>query len=495
MQQSYAGKDIVKFIAAILWLIMGIIYISYLFNIFDGMKDIKQYKSYGGYYNEAYKQAMALYIIMLIVYIVAALISIAAIVYMIKEDVDKFGTTMYIYATGYVLTVVAVLIYLNGVSGGSLSASFRYLGSSFGKYLVVIGIAALLVVASIYAEGINYKKAGRGEVVGGKSFVPLGIYLSSLICILILSGMLKSDFGEYVNVSDIFGEALRSQSGGGIALIIGIHITSGLYIFLREKHFVGGYGAYGSMGFGAKGYGMSPYGQTGYGMPPYGATGYGASPYGQTGYGVPPYGQTDYGVPPYGATGYGVPPYGQPMGMVPGMMPMGMVPQEPKTKHELEKEQSEKEFILKKGGWICYNCKKANYSYVGSCSCGLTRDESEKKVKEDEDKAISEMNERLAKSKEKALLDAQNESGEDEAAYDKEFKAGSVLEASTLKEENKTWECLSCHTINDENSKSCKNCGQIKAMGYKNIKVLYCSNCGTKLDASSKFCYKCGTKV
>ena len=101
MQQSYAGKDIVKFIAAILWLIMGIIYISYLFNIFDGMKDIKQYKSYGGYYNEAYKQAMALYIIMLIVYIVAALISIAAIVYMIKEDVDKFGTTMYIYATGY----------------------------------------------------------------------------------------------------------------------------------------------------------------------------------------------------------------------------------------------------------------------------------------------------------------------------------------------------------------------------------------------------------
>ncbi|MBQ8913507.1 MAG: hypothetical protein IJ054_05620, partial [Lachnospiraceae bacterium] len=220
---------------------------------------------------------------------------------------------MYIFATGYVITAVAVLIYLNNASGGSLSASFRYPGSSFTKYLVVIGIAAILVVASIYIEGINYKKADRGEVIGGKSFVPLGVYLSSLICILIVSQMLKSDFGEYIDVSDLFGSALRSQSGGGIALIIGIHISCGLYIFLREKHFVGGYGAYGSMG-----YGMSPYGATGYGVPPYGATGYG----------VPPYGQTAYGQP------MGMVPGMIPMGMIPmGMIPMGMIPQ-PKSKLE-----------------------------------------------------------------------------------------------------------------------------------------------------------------
>ena len=479
MQQSYAGKDIVKFIAAILWGIMGIIYISYVFDGFDGIDQLKPYKQYGGEY---YRQAAGILWVSIIIYAIAAIITFAAAVYMIKEDVNKFGTTMYIFATGYVITAIVLLIYLNNLSGGSLSASFRYLGSSLGKYLVVIGIAAILVVSSIYAEGINYKKADRGEVIGGKSFVPLGVYLSSLICILILSHMLKSDFGDYIDVSDVFGSALRSQSGGGIALIIGIHIACGLYIFLREKHFVGGYGAYGSMG-----YGMSPYGATGYGMPPYGATGYGMPPYGATGYGVPPYGATGYGVPPYGQTAYG-----QPMGMVPGMVPLGMIPPV-KSKLELAKEQRDREFIVKKGGWICYNCKTANYSYVGSCACGMTRDASEKLEQADKDKAIAEMNERIAKSKENVASDAYNES--DENAYGKEVKAGSVLEASTLKEEKKTWECLACHTINDEGVKSCRSCGQIKAMGYKNVKVLYCPSCGTMLESGSKFCYLCGAKI
>ena len=131
---------------------------------------------------------------------------------------------------------------------------------------------------------------------------------------------------------------------------------------------MGGYGAYGSMG-----YSMPSYGATGYGMPPYGATGYGVPPYGATGCGVPPYGQTAYGQP------MGMVPGMIPMGMIPmGMIPMGMIPQ-PKSKLELAKEQSERDFIVKKGGWICYNCQKANYSYVGSCSCGMSRNESEKK--------------------------------------------------------------------------------------------------------------------
>ena len=61
MQQSYAGKDIVKFIAAILWLVMGIIYLTYVFDSFDAMGDLKPYKQYGGSY---YKQAMEFYWIM-----------------------------------------------------------------------------------------------------------------------------------------------------------------------------------------------------------------------------------------------------------------------------------------------------------------------------------------------------------------------------------------------------------------------------------------------
>lgn len=355
MQQSYAGKDIVKFIAAILWLIMGIIYVTYLFDIFDGMKAIKPYKNYGPYYNDAYKQAMTLYWIMLIVYCAAVLITVAAMVYMIKEDLDKFGTTMNIFATGYILAIVALFIYLNAETDGSLTASFRYMGISFTKYLIVLGIIVILVVTSIYAEGLNYKKAGKGVIIGGKSFIPLGIYLFSFICVLILSSMLKSDLGDYIDVSDLFGEAFRSQSAGGIALIIGIHFSSGLYIFLREKYYVGA-GAYGSMG----------YGKSGFGMPPYGTTGYGIPPYGTTGYGVPPYGATGYGVPPYGATGYGVSPYGQT-----GYPPMGIVPQRPEPKPEQEKEQSENE-TESEGVAYCSNCgtmieKSSKFCYV----CGF----------------------------------------------------------------------------------------------------------------------------
>ncbi len=477
MQQTYAGKDIARFIAAILWIIMGIIYVTYVFDLFGDLDELSQYKGYG----KAYDQVIAFYWIMIAVYVIAAVIVVMAAIYMFKEDTNKFGTVMYCYATGYIITVVILLIYLSAITNGEIVAAFSYLGSSFGKYMAVLGIAAILVVASVYAEGINYKKASRGVAVGNKSFVPLVIYLSSMICILIIASMLKNDFGEYVNVSDIFGETLKSQSGGGIALIIGIHITCGLYIFLREKYFIGG-SAYGSMGYGMNGYGaqtgMPPYGMPGQGMPPYGMP-----PYGMTGQGMPPYGATGYGVPPYAQN-----PYSQPMGMVPGMMPMGMVPPLPMSKHEMAKIQSEKEFILKKGGWICCKCKKANYSYVGSCACGMTRDESEKKEKEEQEKAISEMNERIAKSRE-------TDGNETENKEEKEVLPKSVLEASTIENEEKIWECLSCHTVNDEHAKSCKNCGQIKAMGYKNIKALYCPNCGALLDASSKFCYKCGQKI
>ena len=493
MQQTYAGKDIARFIAAILWIVMGIIYVTYVFEIIGNFSKLKTYWGSG----KEYDQIFAFYWIMLVVYAAAAFIVIMAAIYLFKEDTDKFGTAMYCYATGYILTVLIIFVYIMAMSNGNIVYAFSYLGSSLGKYLAVLGIACALVIASIYAQGVNYKKASRGVIVGGKSFVPLGIYLSSMICIIIVAAMLKNDFGEYISVSDIVGQAFKSQSGGGIALIIGIHVTSGLYIFLREKYFVGG--SYGSMGYGAGAYGMSPYGGTGYGagapgMPPYGQTGYGMPPYGGTGYGagapgMAPYGQTGYGIPPYGQTSYG-----QPMGMMPGMTPMGMVPPQTKSKFEMEKEQREREFILKKGGWICHNCKKANYSYIGSCSCGMTRDESERLEKDDRDKAISEMRERVAKSKEMSALKAQSEFNEEET-FDREIKAGSVLEASVLKKENKTWECLACHTVNDEDAQSCKNCGQIKAMGYKNVKMIYCPSCGTALDGGSKFCYKCGTKI
>ena len=463
MQQTYAGKDIVRFIAAILWMVMGIIYLTYVFKIFDFIDKLNQEKinrqfNYGYYnnnYNDYYNKSMSYCWILNIIFIAAVLIAIIAAVYLFKEDLEKFGIAMYCYATGFVLVVVGLIIYLNVVNDGEYSLIDSY----FVKYIFVLGIAFILFVSSVYAEGVNYKKADRGEFVGTKSFLPLGLYLSYLICILIFSSML-SDFGVDIKLSDLL--KIDSHNGLRIAINVGIHISCGLYLYLKEKYYAGA-GAYGGMG------------------------------YGTGGYGIPPYGASGYGVPPYGQAGYGQTPYGNPMGVAPGMYPMGMIPPQPKSNLELTKEQSEREFILKKGGWICYNCKKANYSYVGSCACGMTRDESERKEKEDKDKAISEMQERISRTKEKAESDTQGDT--DGVEFGKEVKAGSVLEASTLGREKNTWECLACHIINSEDAKSCKNCGQIKALGYKNVKVSYCPSCGATVEGSSKFCFMCGCKL
>ncbi|MBQ9232626.1 MAG: zinc ribbon domain-containing protein, partial [Lachnospiraceae bacterium] len=154
------------------------------------------------------------------------------------------------------------------------------------------------------------------------------------------------------------------------------------------------------------------------------------------------------------------------MGMIPmGMIPMGMIPQ-PKSKLELAKEQSERDFIVKKGGWICYNCQKANYSYVGSCSCGMSRNESEKKYA-DKKIAVAELEEKMAKDKEEKSM-ALNE---------------------------KVWECLTCHHLNKDSAKICKSCGQIKAMGFKTISPNNCPGCGYEIETTDKFCNVCGYKL
>ena len=41
--------------------------------------------------------------------------------------------------------------------------------------------------------------------------------------------------------------------------------------------------------------------------------------------------------------------------------------------------KSEEADMLSRGGWKCNNCNKVLANYVGSCSCGNTRDNNEKK--------------------------------------------------------------------------------------------------------------------
>ena len=47
-----------------------------------------------------------------------------------------------------------------------------------------------------------------------------------------------------------------------------------------------------------------------------------------------------------------------------------------KTKNKKKK----KNFVVKKGDWVCYNCKNINYSFRDKCNkCALDKEESEQK--------------------------------------------------------------------------------------------------------------------
>ncbi|MBQ8923275.1 MAG: hypothetical protein IJ053_00630, partial [Lachnospiraceae bacterium] len=213
MQQSYAGKDISRFIAAICWLILGIVYIANIFSMSDSIKAIKAYKSYGSYYRDLYNKTMTLYVVVIGIYIAAALIAIMAMVYLIQESLAKFAKAMYCFGLGYIIVVVLALIYIVALADGNIGSvfsAFSYMGSSVTKYLMVFAVMLVLIIASIFVHGNNYIKADRGVTVGYKCFLPLVLYLATFICLGIISAMLKSDFGGYVDVSDVFGSTLKS---------------------------------------------------------------------------------------------------------------------------------------------------------------------------------------------------------------------------------------------------------------------------------------------
>jgi len=119
----------------------------------------------------------------------------------------------------------------------------------------------------------------------------------------------------------------------------------------------GGPGAYGNPGAyggqGGPGYGAGQYGTPGYGAGQYGTPGYGAGQYGTPGYGAP---NANNG----GA--YGVPVNNAVAGAATG-------------------------FTAPAGAWRCNRCKSVNASYMGACSCGMTRLNSERMDKYDAEKA------------------------------------------------------------------------------------------------------------
>ncbi len=59
----------------------------------------------------------------------------------------------------------------------------------------------------------------------------------------------------------------------------------------------------------------------------------------------------------------------------------------------------------------------------------------------------------------------------------------------------KVWECLTCHHLNRDSAKICKICGQIKAKGFKTISPNSCPGCGNEIEPTDKFCSVCGYKL
>ncbi|MBQ8923276.1 MAG: zinc ribbon domain-containing protein [Lachnospiraceae bacterium] len=441
-------SDIPKYAAAILWVIVAI---RHIIEIVDNVKVVKEYNEIlSGYGGD--NSAVSILEFEILIIVALTVFSFICAYKIVTSELDKYGNGFIVYTILASIIVIAVIFYLK-----SLFGSLSSLGSSF-----IIGglLMFCLMYGSFFMMGAYCKNSDAGQRYDIKAFLPLLVYLGGLLCRVIFFS--SESNGENSLIISGFVENL---------IWIGILGLTGLYIYMTERDKA--YMEY------ARNYGYPQYPNMGY-------PSMGTMPGQSMGY--PPMGMQQG--QPMGYTSMGA-ALGQPM----GYPPMGMPAAPVKTNLELAKEQSEREFILKKGGWICYNCKTANYSYVGTCPCGMTRDESEKRENADKERAIAEMNERVAKSREKTSDEFANADSEAADNVGKEVAPTSVLEASGFKEEAKTWECLSCHTVNDGTAKICKNCGQIKVMGYKNVSVVYCNSCGAMLDGKAKFCHVCGSKV
>ena len=314
----YTGKDITKVIAGIMWFILAI---SYIINAVSVIDVLGQLKGYSG-------EIKGFYIVYLVAMILAVLLSIAAMIYMFTENTAKFALVMMTFGVGYILTVAILLFALISITDGNFKYIMSFIfGNSATKYAVAFVLMLIFVVTSIFAQGVNYRKAAAGVPVGSMCFSPLVFYGISFICCITFEMMIKHDlekmYGSY-GYTSYSGSQILSQSGWGIAIWIGMHISACLYIMFRERFYGVAssrppkFNAYGQppMGYGgAPGFGQPPqygrpprgFGQPGYGQPP---MGYGDAP----GFGQPP----QYGRPPvgYGQPGYVQPPMGY--GAAPG---------------------------------------------------------------------------------------------------------------------------------------------------------------------------------
>lgn len=61
--------------------------------------------------------------------------------------------------------------------------------------------------------------------------------------------------------------------------------------------------------------------------------------------------------------------------------------------------------LLRDGGWKCFNCKRVNAKYIGTCSCGLSAVDSKKKYNEEATRKQEEDHPEIQLAKYKKMFD------------------------------------------------------------------------------------------
>ncbi len=363
------SKELTRIFGAVCWGVFSILTLRDAWKAYEVVRDLgKAYRKYRSYGYGSYSVPGYLYL-EVASFIIMGIALVVATVYLFMNQMDKAGTSMKVCGVAYMF-VAGIVIYLLTKSGIWGEETF---------YAILICVALIVEAAAYILLGDTLlEKDGHPF----RSLICFGAAFGILLLVVL---MLSSEY--HVSAWSLF-KSLLNQSGWTLLLVAGGHLFLDLTMkdgfggpsFGKAYGGAAGPGAYGNPGAyggqGGPGYGAGRYGTPGYGAGQYGTPGYGApnannggaygAPYG--GQGGPGYGAGQYGTPGYGAPNannggaYGVPVNNAVAGAATG-------------------------FTAPAGAWRCNRCKSVNAGYMGACSCGMTRQNSERMDKYDAEKA------------------------------------------------------------------------------------------------------------
>ena len=329
------SKELMRIFGAVCWGVFSILTLRDAWKAYEVVRDLgKAYRRYG------YSGSVPGYLYLEVAsFIIMGIALVVATVYLFMNQMDKAGTSMKVCGVAYMF-VAGIVIYLLTKSGIWGEETF---------YAILICVALIVEAAAYILLGDTLlEKDGHPF----RSLICFGAAFGILLLVVL---MLSSEY--HVSAWSLF-KSLLNQSGWTLLLVAGGH----LFLDLTMKDGFGG-PSFGKAYGGAAG----PGGPGAYGNPGayggQGGPGYGAGQYGTPGYGAGQYGTPGYGAPNANNGGaYGVPINNAVAGAAAG-------------------------FTAPAGAWRCNRCKSVNAGYMGACSCGMTRQNSERMDKYDAEKA------------------------------------------------------------------------------------------------------------